>query len=133
MENSVKKCGVVPYRELNNKNLEFLIVSTRNGNWGLPKGNLKNKLGPKKTALQEAYEEAGILGTIVDRKISIKINGKRMNFYPMEVKNEFSVWPESGWRKRRWIRQDEMSDYLNSNSLKSLLEKVSGNILQTCS
>ena len=46
-----------------------------------------------------------------------------MAFYPMKVKNEISAWPESGWRKRRWIRQDEMSEYLNSNSLRSLLEK----------
>ena len=56
-----------------------------------------------------------------------------MAFYPMKVKNEISAWPESGWRKRRWIRQDEMPEYLNSNSLRSLLEKVSANILQTCS
>ena len=92
-----------------------------------------NKLGPKQTALQEAYEEAGILGRIVDQKISTKVNGKRMAFYPMKVKSEISTWPESGWRKRRWIRQNELSDYLNSSSLKSLLKKVSGNILQTCS
>ena len=49
MENAVKKWGVVPFRDLENENLEFLIVSTKNGNWGLPKGNLMNKLGPKKT------------------------------------------------------------------------------------
>ena len=44
------------------------------------------KLGSKKTALQEAYEEAGIIGSVMDQKISAKIKGKRMAFYPMEVK-----------------------------------------------
>ena len=133
MENGVKKWGVIPFRGVDGKDLEFLIVSTKGGKWGLPKGNLMNKLGPRKTALQEAYEEAGILGTIVDQKISTKVKGKKMMFYPMEVKNEFSVWPESEWRKRKWIRSNETAYYLNSNSLRSLLEKVSENILQTCS
>ena len=96
MENAVKKWGVVPFRELDNENLEFLIVSTKNGNWGLPKGNLMNKLGPKKTALQEAYEEAGILGRIVDQKISTKVNGKRMAFYPMKAKVKFPLVESDG-------------------------------------
>ena len=31
---------------------------------GLPKGNLIPRLGKKRTALEEAYEEAGVLGEI---------------------------------------------------------------------
>ena len=133
IENDVKKWGVIPFRGTDRENLEFMIVSTKGGKWGLPKGNLMNKLGPRKTALQEAYEEAGILGTIVNQKISKKVRGKKMAFYPMEVKNEFSVWPESEWRKRKWIRSNDTDNYLSSNSLRSLLAEVSENILQTCS
>ena len=132
-DNDVKKWGVIPFRGTGRENLEFMIVSTKGGKWGLPKGNLMNKLGPRRTALQEAYEEAGILGTIVDKKLSKKVRGKKMAFYPMEVKNEFSVCPESEWRKRKWIRSNEATNYLSSNSLRSLLVEVSKNILQTCS
>ena len=60
-EKCVSKWGVIPFRGTGNENIEFLIVSTKNGNWGLPKGNLMKKLGSKGTALQEAYEEAGII------------------------------------------------------------------------
>ena len=95
MEKRVNKWGVIPYRGIDSENLEFLIVTTKNGNWGLPKGNLMKKLGSKETALQEAYEEAGIIGSVIDQKISAKIKGKQMAFYPMEVKNELAVWPES--------------------------------------
>ena len=133
MENVVNKWGVVPYREIVEGDLEFLIVSTKSGRWGLPKGNLMKKLGPKETARQEAFEEAGIIGTIVDRKISAKVKGKKIAFFPMEVKNEFSVWPESDWRKRKWIRSDETGNYLNQNALKTLLKGVSEKILQSCS
>ena len=121
MEKGVSKWGVIPFRSIGDENLEFLIVTTKNGNWGLPKGNLMKKLGSKKTALQEAYEEAGIIGSVMDQKISAKIKGKRMAFYPMEVKNELAVWPESSWRERKWIRSNEAENYLHHPSLRSIL------------
>ena len=130
-ENGVSKWGVIPFRGTGNENIEFLIVSTKNGNWGLPKGNLMKKLGSKGTALQEAYEEAGIIGSVVDQKISAKIKGKQMAFYPMEVKNELAVWPESEWRQRKWIRSNEAKDYLNHGSLRSILEETSAKLLQS--
>ena len=130
-EKGVSKWGVIPFRGTGNENIEFLIVSTKNGNWGLPKGNLMKKLGSKGTALQEAYEEAGIIGSVVDQKISAKVKGKIMAFYPMEVKNELAVWPESEWRQRKWIRSNEAKDYLNHGSLRSILEETSAKLLQS--
>jgi len=131
-EKGVSKWGVIPFRGTGNENIEFLIVSTKNGNWGLPKGNLMKKLGSKGTALQEAYEEAGIIGSVVDQKISAKVKGKIMAFYPMEVKNELAVWPESEWRQRKWLRSNEAKDYLNHGSLRSILKELSGKLLQSC-
>ena len=130
-EKGVSKWGVIPFRGTGNENIEFLIVSTKNGNWGLPKGNLMKKLGSKGTALQEAYEEAGIIGSVVDQKISAKVKGKIMAFYPMEVKNELAVWPESEWRQRKWIYSNEAKDYLNHGSLRSILEETSAKLLQS--
>ena len=132
MEKGVNKWGVIPFRGTGNENIEFLIVSTKNGNWGLPKGNLMKKLGSKGTALQEAYEEAGIIGSVIGQKVSAKIKGKQMAFYPMEVKNELAVWPESEWRQRKWIRSNEAKDYLNHGSLRSILKELSGELLQSC-
>ena len=54
LEKGVVKLGVIPFRGVDNENLEFLVVSTKNGNWSLPKGNPMKKLGSKATALQEA-------------------------------------------------------------------------------
>ena len=132
LEKGVVKWGVIPFRGVDNENLEFLVVSTKNGNWSLPKGNPMKKLGSKGTALQEAYEEAGIIGTVVDQKISTIVNGKCMAFYPMEVKNELAVWPESDWRQRKWIRTNEAKDYINHGSLRSILKELSGKLLPSC-
>ena len=131
MEKGVNKWGVIPFRGKDNEDLEFLIVSTKKGNWGLPKGNLMKKLGSKGTALQEAYEEAGIIGSVIDQKLSTKIKGKHMAFYPMEVKNELAVWPESNWRQRKWIRSNEAKTYLNHRPLRSILKEISEKIFQS--
>ena len=131
MEKGVKKWGVIPFRGTGNENIEFLIVSTKNGDWGLPKGNLMKKLGSKGTALQEAYEEAGIIGSVIGQEVSAKIKGKQMAFYPMEVKNELAVWPESAWRERKWIRSNEAENYLHHPSLRSILEETSEKLLQS--
>jgi hypothetical protein len=55
-----------------------------------------------------------------------------MAFYPMEVKNELAVWPESNWRQRKWIRSNEAKNYLNHHSLRSILEEISEKIFQSC-
>ena len=110
-----------------------MIVSTKGGKWGLPKGNLMNKLGPEEQLSKRPMKRLEFLEPLWIKKLSKKVRGKKMAFYPMEVKNEFSVWPESEWRKRKWIRSNEATNYLSSNSLRSLLAEVSENILQTCS
>ena len=50
--------GVIPFRSIGDENLEFLIVTTKNGNWGLPKREPDEKTRLKKNRLaREAYEE----------------------------------------------------------------------------
>ena len=49
------KWGVVPYRKKKGK-VEVLVITTRNDNWGLPKGNFIKKLGARRTALREAFD-----------------------------------------------------------------------------
>ena len=58
------KWGVVPFRVLASEKVEVLIISTRQKNWSFPKGNLMKDIGPRRTALLEAYEEAGIDGNL---------------------------------------------------------------------
>lgn len=98
-----KKWGVVPYRTRNGK-VEVLVITTRNSNWGLPKGNLIKRLGARRTALMEAYEEAGILGNIEGRGETFGEGQTQvLHFYPMEVCKELDRWPEKEQRRRRWV------------------------------
>jgi 8-oxo-dGTP pyrophosphatase MutT (NUDIX family) len=118
-----KKWGVVPYRIVNGK-VEVLIISTRNDNWGLPKGNLIKKIGGKGTASQEAYEEAGIVGYIDGKGESFKKGGAEIfHFYPMMVWEEFNNWPEKEHRSRMWVSPNDARKMLNCKAHRKAVAK----------
>ena len=119
-----KKWGVVPYREKKDGTIDVLVVSTAKDNWVLPKGNLIKRIGRKKTALREAFEEAGVLGKITDEEGEI-FEGKNetLHLYPMKVKKLLAVWPEQTRRKRRWIKLEKAGHWIKRKSMqKAVLE-----------
>ena len=84
MKKSVKT-GVVATRTRNGFR-EVLLVSTKKNRWGLPKGNLIPRLGKKRTALEEAYEEAGVLGEIRNsRRVRLERSRWTLDLYVMRV------------------------------------------------
>jgi len=113
-----KKWGVVPYREKEDGTIDILVVSTAKDNWILPKGNLIKRIGKKRTALREAFEEAGVLGKITDKK-GETYEGKEetLHLYPMKVKTLLAVWPEQTKRKRRWIRPEKAGRWIKRKSM----------------
>jgi 8-oxo-dGTP pyrophosphatase MutT (NUDIX family) len=55
--------AAVCYR-LRNRELEFLLVRTRNGHWTFPKGGVDEDATHADAAAREAYEEAGVKGRV---------------------------------------------------------------------
>ena len=117
------KWGVIPFRMLDSGKTEVLIISTRRKNWSLPKGNLIKNIGPKRTALLEAYEEAGIDGTLQEKPILCSIGRTCVYFFPMEVNKVFEDWPESSYRKRKWIKVSKASNMLHHRAMGKILLK----------
>ena len=120
------KTGVVATREKNGRT-EVLLVSTKNNGWGLPKGNLMPELGKKKTALEEAYEEAGVLGEIVDgRKATIEHPDWTRDLYPMKISKLLKKWPEMDWREREWVPLKKIEKWLAYPALVECVEELAG-------
>ncbi len=107
--------GAIPYRISDGGDLEILLVTTRStGRWMIPKGwPIEGLTGPG-SAKQEAFEEAGVRGSIDDEAIgsftylkllddtSLAVQCK-VTVYPFLVKKQFKVWPEKSQRKRKWF------------------------------
>lgn len=101
-----KQYGVLPYLKRSGKIRIILITSRSSNQWIVPKGNPMPKKSKRRTALLEAYEEAGITGKL-DKNFKFRFfimsHGKKtdLTLYPMRVdKHLIKKWPESGQRKR---------------------------------
>ena len=117
------KWGVIPYRINDCGKTEVLIISTKRKNWSLPKGNLIKNIGPKRTALLEAYEEAGIDGNLDSKPIFCSIGRSCLYLFPMKVCKLFEDWPEASFRKRKWVQIHKARHILHHRAMGKILIK----------
>ena len=108
-----KQYGVLPYIQRSGKTKIILITSRNSNQWIVPKGNLVAQKSKRESALQEAYEEAGLTGRLdQDFKLHLFImsHGIKtdLTLYPMRVnKHLIKKWPESHQRKRIEVSCDQ--------------------------
>jgi len=82
-------------------------------------------------AAQEAWEEAGVLGKIAKKPLGrfeydkVLTDGEArccsVIVFPMAVETVDSTWPESGQRKRSWMRPEDASEVVNEKGLARIL------------
>lgn len=116
--------------------VEILLVTSRDsGRWVLPKGWPMRGLSAPGTALEEAWEEAGVLpATDPPRRIGRYRYDKRLkdglpvdtevDVYAVPVADLADTFPETDRRTRRWMAPDEAARAVDEPSLKSLLKTL---------
>ena len=119
----VTKWGVIPYRFLKGGGIEVLLITTKSKKWGLPKGNMIRKLGPSRTALVEAYEEAGIAGKVSKEMIQCMHKNTCLYLYPMLVTKVYSNWPEEAKRSRKWVKLSKAAKIIGRKELRRTLKR----------
>ena len=108
------QAGVIAYRILDGKVRVLLVTSRDTGRWIIPKGNIKAGEMPCKAAENEAYEEAGVKGTIISsmplgmytyfKKLdSGQARAATVEVYLLRVKDRLRKWPEKNERKLSWV------------------------------
>jgi 8-oxo-dGTP pyrophosphatase MutT (NUDIX family) len=113
-----RQVAALPWRLADDGGLEFLLVTSRTSkHWLLPKGwPIPGKSGLE-SALQEAFEEAGIQAKGPDAPIGryafIKVLHDAtelpctMAVFAVGNVEELAEWPEKGQRDRMWFTQAE--------------------------
>lgn len=111
--------AAVPVRIGTQGTLEVLVISTRgSGRWTVPKGWPMRGRSDAEAAAQEAYEEAGVRGTIATEPLGTfeyvkrrnELETLRVTVYRLDVSHHVRHWRERGQRRQRWLSAPAASD-----------------------
>jgi 8-oxo-dGTP pyrophosphatase MutT (NUDIX family) len=80
-------------------------------------------------ALQEAWEEAGLVGLLEPEPIGSYVYQKdgltcHVIVFLMEVTSEAAMWPEQSFRQRRWLSATRAADRVADPGLRALIESA---------
>jgi 8-oxo-dGTP pyrophosphatase MutT (NUDIX family) len=129
------QAGVIAYRILDGKVRVLLVTSRDAGRWIIPKGNIKAGEMPCKAAENEAYEEAGVKGTIIGssplgmytyfKKLdSGEALAATVEVYLLRVKERLKKWPERNERKLSWVSTKEAVTLVEEPGIVPLLLRL---------
>jgi 8-oxo-dGTP pyrophosphatase MutT (NUDIX family) len=114
---SIIQYAALPYRVVDGHVEVMLVTSRETKRWILPKGQPEKRLKPYEVAAAEAFEEAGIVGTIDKDALTAFPSTKRLKngtelpctikVYVLKVKKVLDEWPEKSERERRWFSPGE--------------------------
>jgi 8-oxo-dGTP pyrophosphatase MutT (NUDIX family) len=111
--------------------LRVLLVTSSRGRWILPKGSVEPGQNLATTALQEAWEEAGVHGYVTANAgedclghwVRTRRDGTQtvIGVVPVWVDELARVWPEDHRRQRRWASLREALELVDDESLRRAL------------
>ncbi len=104
----------------------MLITTRRSKRWSIPKGRVEAAMGVRRSALMEAWEEAGVRGRISTAALGgyqhrSSSGDLQVRVYLLHVRRVARVWPEQGQRRRRWMPVPEAVEAVREDDLKALL------------
>jgi 8-oxo-dGTP pyrophosphatase MutT (NUDIX family) len=123
--------GALCFRRTAQAHKVLLITSRDTGRWVIPKGwPMRNRTEPE-AAAREAFEEAGVRGTVGERCVGIYGYPKRLKpgrlvpcvvrIYPLEVSEMLDAFPERGQRKIRWLSPEKAAERVKEPELARLI------------
>ncbi len=132
-----KEVGAFVY-QLDEGCLKLVLINNRKQTrWILPKGQLDEELSDKEVALEEVYEEAGIIG-MVDKKFPIKVihytsstGLVELHVYTMQIAYMLNQWPEEYFRQRVMVDVDVAQLMVRKKALGELITQLSVEILES--
>lgn len=123
----VRQAAAIPL--LNGK---VCVVTSRSGRrWVLPKGRIEWKQSAAEAAAAEAWEEAGLVGRVVEPAVGTYEYEKYgqthvAQVFVLHVEAVKSHWPERNERTREWVTPDEAISRLEEPDLRALVAGACG-------
>jgi 8-oxo-dGTP pyrophosphatase MutT (NUDIX family) len=127
--------AVIAYRVLGGKMRVLLVTSRDTKRWIIPKGNVDMGRTPAEAAQIEAFEEAGLKGSIASRiplgvytyfKATApgELRPASVEVYLFKVEKVARNWPEKGQRQFAWMSVTKAIERIEEPSVIPLLRRV---------
>jgi 8-oxo-dGTP pyrophosphatase MutT (NUDIX family) len=131
--------GALPYRRGDRARPEVMLVTSRERRrWIIPKGWPKKGKSARRSAAREAFEEAGVIGSVARRSVgsfSYKKelrNGRvvlcKVRVFPLRVKRQTQEWPEKSEREVKWLSARKAAKRVNDPELGQLIKRLARDI-----
>jgi 8-oxo-dGTP pyrophosphatase MutT (NUDIX family) len=103
-----------------------LITARSSGRWIIPKGYIEKGMTPAESAAKEAWEEAGIIGSVQNEEIGAYSYRRpsgifSVRVYPLAVESLLDEWEEMHVRQRRLVTPSEAIELICQKELRSLV------------
>ena len=128
-DSEAQQAGVIAVRRTGDDVEMCLIRRKESRGWGIPKGMVERGDTLEETALNEAWEEAGLTGRLIGAAIGTYEYEKWdmdlvVAIYVMEVVEQHADWDEAHFRDRTWTSLGEAAEMLADHPVLPLLERV---------
>jgi 8-oxo-dGTP pyrophosphatase MutT (NUDIX family) len=123
----VNQAGVIPVLD----GRVCMVTSSSRRRWVFPKGQIEVGHTPAEAALLEAWEEAGVVGTLDPEPVGNYVYEKferqhHVLLYRLKVIEVRDNWPERGLRDRAWLTVEEAMERIEEPGLRELLRRLFG-------
>jgi 8-oxo-dGTP pyrophosphatase MutT (NUDIX family) len=107
-----------------------MVTSRNRARWVIPKGRIDGGHSPREAAEVEAWEEAGLVGTLLTEPVGTYRYEKfakkySVSVFVMEVTIEHPTWPECKSRIREWLTIAEALKRIDEPGLRAILRAIS--------
>jgi 8-oxo-dGTP pyrophosphatase MutT (NUDIX family) len=127
--------AALPFRRRGGSRPQVMLVTSRETRrWIIPKGWPKKGKAPHRSAAREAYEEAGVVGTVGRRSVGSFSYEKRLkdggvvvcevSVFGLEVKRQNKKWPEKNERQVKWLSARKAARLVKDPRLGKIIRRL---------
>lgn len=122
---AIRQAAAIPLKE----GQVCLVTSSSGRRWVIPKGLIDPGKTAGEIALQEAWEEAGLVGTLLPEPLGSYLYEKYGGIYHvtvflMQVTEAVNDWPERSLRRRCWLNPTQALTRIEERGLREIVRGV---------
>jgi 8-oxo-dGTP pyrophosphatase MutT (NUDIX family) len=127
--------AALPYRLRGKSRTEIMLVTSRETRrWIIPKGWPQMGKAPHVSAASEAFEEAGVVGTVGKQSVGSFEYRKRLkagvitvcevHVFPLKVRRQSKRWPEKEQRDVKWLPANDAAEAVKEPKLREIIRRL---------